>query len=56
MKTRIACILLVVGGILIAGLFLYFSFDPKERFTKLATFCLPGLHACSADSTLFLKG
>ncbi len=42
MKSRIACILLVVGGILVVGLFLHFSYDPKERFTKAATYAYLG--------------
>jgi hypothetical protein len=48
--------LLVVGGILIAGLFLYFSFDPKERFTKLATFAFLGYMLAVPIVLFFLKG
>ena len=56
MKTRIVCILLVVGGILIDGLFLHFSFDSKERFTKVATYAYLGYMLAVPIVLFFLKG
>jgi len=55
-KTRIVCILLVVGGILIDGLFLHFSFDSKERFTKVATYAYLGYMLAVPIVLFFLKG
>ena len=56
MKTRIACILLVVGGILVVGLFLHFSFDPKERFTRVATYAYLGYMLAVPIALFLLKG
>ena len=56
MKTRIACILLVLCGVLVVGLFLHFSFDPKERFTKVATNAYLGYLLAVPVTLFFLKG
>jgi hypothetical protein len=55
-KTRIACIILVVVGILVDGLFLHFSFDPKERFTRVATYAFLGYMLAVPIALFFLKG
>src|SRR5437879_6090069 len=55
-RTRIVCVLLVVGGILVDGLFLHFSFDSKERFTKVATYAYLGYMLAVPLVLFFLKG
>jgi predicted membrane channel-forming protein YqfA (hemolysin III family) len=55
-RTRIACIVLVVAGILVNGLFLHLSFDPQERFARVATYALLGYMLAVPMAFLFLKG
>lgn len=55
-RTRLTCVAILLGGILLNAIYAHFAFDPKERFTQPLTYVwLVGMAAVPI-SLYFLKG
>jgi hypothetical protein len=55
-NTRTACILLVVGGLMMDCTFGHFSFDRKEQIVKTATYAFLAYMVAVPFTLWFLKG